>query len=370
MKTNFTNFYTFLFSVAILLATASCSNEQLDLSLDANGSLANRGGPKTTEFDECPFAADEVKLIAGQFTEVGKVTVEEIDGGENYKITFTITNNEYCLTETHLSVVNLKSDFPLSKGGNPKNGKFEYSGSHDCELSVEYIVPTADGPYIAAHAVVNCISDVTTDAYAETLPNEVDVCVTAKGLDAVDSYFNITIGPENDLTGDYDAWCVDQDTSLNDQECFTGDVYSSYETLPDGKFENPQNFGAVNWLINQGFIGTEATPALGNYTFGDIQMAIWNLVDDSVCSECLFIGPYDNDRIDMLVALALENTSFVPACGDEIVIIIVPQDDKQSIFITIPAPCECEETAWGAANGEGCEFPGNNWATYFQYPSN
>ena len=70
----------------------------------------------------------------------------------------------------------------------------------------------------------------------------------------------------------------------------------------------------------------------------------------------------------MLVALALENNSFVPACGDEIVIIIVPQVDKQTIFITIPAPCdECEETAWGAANGEGCEFPGGNWATYFQY---
>lgn len=364
MKIRLTKICTILFGVCILLGTLSCQNESLNSDQDPTSEsnvLAKESTVQMLNWPTCESQpSTEVNLYAGQTILVGTVNVEVV--GDNYEITYNITNDGYCLAETHLSVVDSKENFPINNGGNPVIGAFEYSMPHDCVSSYTYTVPTSRGTYIAAHAVVNCVSDVTSESFATSLPDQVEVCVTSKG--GPNSYFNIDIASGNNLSGSYEAWCADQDATLNDQDCFTGDVYSSYEDLPEGKFEHPENFGAVNWLINQGFIGTEATPALGNYTFGDLQIAIWKLVDDSVCVQCAFTGPYNNDRIDMLVAMALGYNDFVPSCGDDIVIILVPTDHKQSIFITIPAPCgDCEETAFGA----GCGFPGANWFTWFQY---
>ncbi|HEY5689482.1 MAG TPA: hypothetical protein VIS27_14350, partial [Yeosuana sp.] len=57
-------------------------------------------------------------------------------------------------------------------------------------------------------------------------------------------------------------------------------------------------------------------------------------------------------------------------CGDNTILIL---DDgvHQPVIIPFPIECneigDCEETALGAANGEGCNFPGSNWAPYFEY---
>ena len=364
MKITLSRICTILFGVCILLGTYSCQNESLNSDQDPTSEsnvLAKKAAIKAFNWPACDVApAQVVDLYAGQTILVGTVTVEVV--GANYEITYELTNDGYCLSETHLSVVQSKLDFPLNNGGNPVIGAFEYSESHDCISSYTYTVPTSKGTYIAAHAVVNCVTDVTSESFALSLPETADVCVTSKG--GPDAYFTIEIDPENILTGVHEAWCADQDARLDNGHCFTGDVYSSYEDLPAGEFEHPENFGAVNWLFNQGFIGTEASAALGNYTFGDIQIAVWRLIDDSVCVECAFTGPYNNERISMLVAMALENNDFVPTCGDDVVIVIIPTDDSQSILMTIPAPCgECSETAFGA----GCGFPGANWFTWFQY---
>lgn len=364
MKIKFTKICTILFGVCIILGALSCQTEPLnsveDSSADSNV-LAKKSAVRMMNWPACETEpASVVNLYAGQSILVGTVSVEVV--GDNYEITYNITNDGYCLTETHLSVVGAKEDFPLNNGGNPVLGAFEYNMDHDCVSTHTETVPISRGTYIAAHAVVTCITDVTSESFALSLPDEVDVCVTSKGGPV--SYFTIDIDPENMLTGSYNAWCADQDATLDNGHCFTGDVYSSYEDLPAGEFEYPENFGAVNWLMNQDVIGTEASPALGNYTFGDVQIAIWRLIDDSVCVGCEFTGPYNNDRIDMLVAMALDNNDFVPTCGDDVVIVIIPNDDSQSILITIPAPCgECSETAFGA----GCGFPGANWFTWFQY---
>ncbi|TDU34496.1 hypothetical protein BXY82_2821 [Gelidibacter sediminis] len=364
MKIKLTKIYTILFGVSLLFGTfLSCQTEPLDaeqdLSLDSNV-LANKSKVATFKWPACENElSSEVNLYAGQNILVGTVIVEVI--GANYEITYKLTNSGYCLAATHLSVVNDKLDFPMNNGGNPVIGHFEYSENHDCISSYTYTVPTSKGTYIAAHAVVHCVSDVTSDAFAMALPDQVNVCVAAKGVP--NNYYDINIASGTSLSGSYGAWCLDQDARLDNLDCFTGDVYSSYEALPEDKFENPENFGAVNWLMNQGFIGQDSQ-GLGDYTFGDIQIAIWKLVDDSVCVDCEFTGPFNNDRVDILVAMALEHTDFIPSCGDDVIIILVPTDDKQSIFISIPAPCgNCEETAFGA----GCGFPGANWFTWFQY---
>ncbi|GGZ93842.1 hypothetical protein [Algibacter mikhailovii] len=364
MKTNPFNYLKIIFLSLLLIIAYSCETEQVDYDEASLSELDKKAkrieASSVITFDKCDQTYQTTDLLAGQNILVGNISVVIV--GDNYEISYNITNNDYCLTSTHLSVVVNTGDFPMTKKGNPIPGQFEYKENHDCVTSYTYEVPTSKGLFIGAHAVVNCVDDVTSDSFNYSLPNQVNVKVNAKGVP--NSYFNIEIATSNILSGEFDAWCVDQDASLNSNESFIGDVYSSYEPLPVNKFENAQNFGAVNWLMNQNFIGTEASETLGNYTFGDIQIAIWKLVDDSVCVDCDYTGPYNNERIDMLVALALEQTDFVPSCGENVVILLVPTDNKQTIFVTIPAPCgNCSETAWGA----GCDFPGNNWFTYFKY---
>lgn len=348
-----------IYLLLVSLAVYSCENETIDSQDDV---IEKRRG-RSVSFDlsqECS-TNQSTNLYAGQNILVGEVSVE-IEG-DNYVITYSLTNSDYCITETHLSVVETPSDFPLNNGGNPKIGHFEYSNSHDCTNEVSYTVSTLEGAYIAAHAVVNCVSDVSSESFALDLPDQVDVCVTEKGV--YPSYFDVLIADGNSLSGSYEAWCVDTDLHLENGQCFVGDVYSSYETLPGGAFEQTDNFGAVNWLMNQSLIDSEASAELGNYTFGDIQLAIWSLVDDFVCTDCAATGPFNLERVDLLVSMALEHNNFVPSCGENVVIIIIPTNNLQSIFITIPAPCVsgCSETAWG----DGCDFPGNSWATYFHY---
>jgi len=369
MKTKFTNVYTIFCCLAILLASVSCETEQLnlndDLSLDAESSLLKKGNAKTSPVfgEDCDFeynADTGVTLWAGQFTDVGDVTVT--DDGTNYTITYNITEPGWCITETHLSVVNNPSDFPLSGGGNPKNGHFEYSGSHDCESSVEYLVPMDRGQYIAAHAVVVCksSSDEFT-ANIESLPMTLPVCVTDKGDG--DSYFDINIGGDSFLAGDYNAWCIDLYKNLANGECFDANVFSLYdENLPE-VVKIPGNIGAVNWIVNQDFISQ-------GYTFGEIQWAIWELLETNNDVDFCCLGTWDEKNGNDIVEMAKDHKDFEPSCGELLGIAILPtEDDIQPVMITIPIPCDydCEETAWGAANGEGCEFPGNNWATYFTY---
>jgi hypothetical protein len=177
------------------------------------------------------------------------------------------------------------------------------------------------------------------------LPTTVDFCVTDKGTDV--SYFDINI-TAGDLTGAFSAWCADQDASLNNGDCVTADVHSSYEDIvASNVIEFPENLPAVNWLINQNYLG-QISGTGEAYTMGDIQRAIWALLDDSTCVVCEFLPDFDDARRDELVALALENTDFVPVEGDLIGIILKPQDGSQTIIVFIPVECKPEVTG-------GCE---------------
>jgi len=391
MKTKFTNVYTIFCCLAVLLASVSCETEQLNLNdellLDSESSLLKKDNAKTPEFEFCNFTANEVKLIAGQFTEVGEVTVEE--DGDNYKITYMITVDGYCISETHLSVVSDPSDFPLSGGGNPKNGHFEYSDSHDCVSSVEYLVPKGDGPYIAAHAVVNCVTDTTSENnFGLNLPDEVSFCVTNKAPDTENGYFVINIADGNSLSGELlDAWCVDYESSLKDGECVdVAKVFSTYENIPNDAFVNNGPFDVqgindeINYIINYDFVGKPYLDTDETFIMGDVQLALWSLIEGNSAEQLYnwmdepeILGDISLDRVTEIINMAIQNNGYVPGCDGKVAIILIPQDGKQPVIIPRDLFCntgDCEETAWGAANGEGCEFPGNNWATYFQYGPN
>jgi len=327
-------------------------------SVDAKSKVAKNSNSVAFDYSQ-DCAKSEAILYAGQTMEVGKLTVTE-EGG-NYIITYEITNSDWCITSTHLSVVNTPEDFPMTPNGNPKNGNFEYNDSYDCVKTVTYEVPTSKGPYIAAHADVECVTN-SPETITANLPETVEFCTVNQGPDA---YLNITIA-EGGLAGSYGAWCIDNDSPIRLNNCYTANVYSLNDELPEGAFEYPENFGLVNWLLNQTIVG-ELSPSTGTaYTYGDLQFAIWKLLDDiedEDCEECS-LGGFTPAHVDELVALALENGSdFTAECGDVTGVILI-SEGVQPLIIPTPLNCSpCDETAWA----DGCDFPGGNWATYFEF---
>lgn len=334
---------------------ASCEVEKIDDSYSIEGT-DGKGKIKVAQAfswanpAECSFS--QTNLIAGQNTVVGTVTVTS--DGTNYTITYNVDAG-YCLTETHLSIVDDPNNFPMTNSGNPKNGKFEYSNYYDCGSSEPFTVPVSKGSYIAAHGVVNCKSESLEDIEAN-FPTIAEFCTSTQGPSA---YLNISVS-NGSISGNYGAWCIDDDLGIALETCYENvGVFASTETLPD-VFEYPENFDKVNWLLNQGYVSS-------GYTYGDLQFAIWKLLDDVRADECLDcnLGDWDIDRAEGLVQLAMDNgNDFIPDCGEYVGIILIPDGDVQPLIIPYPIECNnCEETVWA----KGCDFPGNNWAMYFHY---
>jgi hypothetical protein len=300
----------------------------------------------------------------------------------NLYIEYVVTEPGWCLVQTHLHAATSPGEIPQTKKGNPKVGQFEYSSEYPfepCEQSpAPYVIPLGDWAAgeklsIAAHAKVQTIvgweSDL--DGFEAALPDQVTMRVVHPGGD---SYFNVTITNGGDLNGTYDDWCVDTDHTISPNRNYTADVYSSYETLPDGLVEYPENLDLINWIINQNFVGQPSVCG-GNYTYGDVQRAIWELIEDEQSNSGL--GSWSQCRVDEIVnAAQLNGGSFEPGCGDVVAVILVPVDGSQLTiaqvtFADVDVPCipiYRDETAWGGDYfDEPLEFPGDSWAMYFEY---
>ncbi|MFS4481974.1 thioester domain-containing protein [Hyunsoonleella sp. 2307UL5-6] len=188
------------------------------------------------------------------------------------------------------------------------------------------------------------------EALEASLPESVSIQTTANPGN--DAYFDFDILDTNLAATDLAGWCVDVDLDLGVEGPLDFDVYSSYGDLPADKFEMPENFDKVNWIMNQDFIGKESATG-GPFTFGHVQWAIWELIDDRNCALCTFItnptGEWildrDNNRAKgrEIVEAALANgEGFIPSAGQKVAIILVPEG-KQSIFYTVEVPAEEEE---------------------------
>lgn len=188
------------------------------------------------------------------------------------------------------------------------------------------------------------------------------------------SYFpEVTITGGTFLDGVYSGWCVDTDHNIFQNTPYTVEVYSSYETI-DGLVENPENIDLVNWILNQGYVGQNVQDAFpetfctGTITYGDVQRAIWALIEDGQATSGL--GPWSQCRVDEILAAAYAyGEGYEPGCGDIVAIILAPVNGTQVIIAQVVIAeltilCETvEETAWG----DGEDFPGKNWAMYFPY---
>ena len=189
----------------------------------------------------------------------------------------------------------------------------------------------------------DCEVDLTPD-----LPGTVYACADAKPGSV--AYFDLSIA-EGPLAGNHAAWCVDVENTLNAGDCFDADVYSSYGTLPAGAVDNPDNFDLINWILNQDFVGKNSDGGVGDpYTIGDVQWAMWELIDDDNCVACTYLTPYDEVRASEIVDLAEANgEGYEPGAGDVLAVVLVPQTGEQVVIISYPLECEPEggcETAF------------------------
>lgn len=361
---------TFILLAIMLVGVYSCESESIDSSIDIEKRRPNGNDTNRIDFDlsqDCSTNAT-TNLYAGQNILVGEVTVGVV--GDNYVITYKLTNNGFCITETHLSVVNEPGDFPISGGGNPKNGHFEYSNSHECVSSYSYEVPVSKGPYIAAHAVVNCVESYDETEFEASLPETLDFCIrTGREVDDARGYFRLNVD-EGELAGTYWAWCADMDKAIEAEggdDCYVGFNVLSLSDNLSSIISQTDNIDNALWLINN----VDSLLDSGDYLYGHVQWAFWQLLNEQDCDGCndnlkLPDGDY-KDKGMQIVNLALANgDDYMPDCADKSIIFLDNGVD-QPLIVPVTINCEnagdCEETAWA----DGCDFPGNNWATYFKY---
>ncbi|MDX9930335.1 MAG: thioester domain-containing protein [Bacteroidales bacterium] len=319
-------------------------------------------------------------LLAGKNTRVGVVRVTT--DGEYLTVKYEIEGGGWLISETHLSVTASLAEVPAGTDLNPKTGLFEYKTNHDPYVSsYTYSGIPVNGNkqlYILAHAVVERVTGWQTnlEQVSIILPDYVNMSVSYPYTGA-SSYFTTTVTNGGILDGTYDGWCVDAGNTIYTGTSYLAEVISSYdETCLEGIVDNPANMDKVNWVMNQGFVGTPSLSE-GDFTYGDVQLAIWALIDNG--TSLSGVGPYSQARVDEILALAEDGgNEFIPECGQKLAIVLRPVDATgnpvaaqitiaQVTIITFPTVCvpltAGDETAWAA----GYDFGGSNWAKYFIY---
>jgi hypothetical protein len=356
------------------------------ISCEKNSDYATTGSGKIKKNDlnmisyvSQPACGGELcaDLFAGRDIKVGEVIVTL--NGSYIKVKYVVKDG-WAIAETHLSVTNSLEEVPTANGGNPRTGLFNHHSRHEPAVTgyVYDNIPVDDigEIYILAHAEVKPVLHWKTDLEAfnislpETVVMKIDYPVWGSA-----SYLKTTITEGGLLNGTYNSWCIDADNVIYNNTDYLVKVISSYdpEFINQDLVEKPQNMAMVNWIINQNFPGKTA-PDLSVYTYGDVQRAIWELLDDDISESGL--GSWSQERVrSIITAAATGGSGFMPQCGEQIAVILSPVDiikpfqitATQIILTEFPSACQpvCgkSETAWAA----GYDFGGSNWAKYFTF---
>jgi hypothetical protein len=222
---------------------------------------------------------------------------------------------------------------------------------------------TWDGTSLYIPAGVTAICDYTAapsggpglNNFAAALPDQVQFKVQYP-YGGGDAYFpTVTIAGGTVLDGTYDGWCVDTDHTIGNNTWYNANVYSSYEDMT-GLVYYPENMDKVNWILNQGFVYQPSPGCSGSYTYGDVQRAIWTLVEDNLSTSGL--GSWLQCRVNEILAAANANgEGFVPDCNDYIAVVLEPVTGHQVIAVTqvtlieVGLECPAENTATATLNG-------------------
>lgn len=302
-------------------------------------------------------------LIAGQFSEVGTVTVST--DGNNLTVKYEITENNWYITETHLYV-------GIQPPSSSAPGKFPYQHPNLSNVSTDtYTIPISTGTtyYIAAHAVVyNELSKqivgwdcLTVDRLNTLLPASGNIMV--QRITYPVNYFDVTITNSGNLDGNYAGWCLDRHHGILQNTTLDTNLFSSYETLPDylitGEFPTisyPENMDLVNWVINHN----------DGYTISETQNVIWKLLN-------MYEYRYHTLTVheQVLYDESLTHNGFIPDINaGEVPTFIAQPLYPGLIYQSILVELEClpvyqndSETAWA----QGVIGFKTGWGSYFTY---
>ncbi len=366
----------FLLFISSLVILSACNKDDSIQIVPSNYDLGEPG-------DTCIIITKMISNGALYDTlcigsEFGKITV--VKGSKFITVTYDVTSPGWLFQETQL-YIGPEPDIPAS-GGNPVPGAFPYKSDHIPGVtSYTYgPIPAPDSNYVvAAHAdVIFELDPTSVDSLCGYLPETVYFIFTGKGPD---SYLNINVLKGDWLNGTYQGWCINREHTISDGYIYQdADVYCSYEPLPDSLVDHPENIDLINWIINNVSAG-QASACDGNYTWGDIQRAIWELIDDDN-TNIIGIGEWSQCRADEIVAKALANgEGYEPGCEDYLGVILAAED-VQTVLISVPFPCNISFTGggWGyGQNGEYCDpegadgisfsdseyYGGSMWGWYF-----
>ncbi len=155
------------------------------------------------------------------------------------------------------------------------------------------------------------------------------------------SYFTVNVTDVGALNGTFAGWCGDWNTHIEDGINYNAKFWSSLApNVPTDVVNHPEYLDEVNWLINQNFVGKPAPNNLGVFTLGDMQLAIWSMVDDEFDSST--VGEFSQARVDYLVARAKKDgAGYEPGCRKLVGIILIPTDPTdghhtQNTIILVP----------------------------------
>jgi hypothetical protein len=401
------------FAVAALISFATGAAADPN-TFDANGNLCLIGTENNTQEIGTPMelwvepdlnCCTEKKLA-------GLVTFNTDDGtSDNGTVIINLTDVDndgfpdmypYVATAVHIHFADTLNGIPHYNTGDPRLARFEYT-IDDLDL-FEYIVEI-DNPFQSEIVIpvdfqaVGAIhlkvekdySDV--EELADWLPDGLVDMRASYPHGGDPSYLELTLSGAGLLDGVYESWCVDVDKGIQDNMTYTAYLYSSYEDLTGLEFEHPENFDKVNYLLNNFYVGVEVMPLAEScsaitscgavvqeeaLTYGDIEVAIWTLIEDTIPDDLYntaALGPWSQDRVNAILCDVNANgENYIPGCYEETVFIVAPTDGNtqlitgQTQISTLGIPCEtvCSSNAWGDGfSGE--EFDGTLWGTYFNY---
>jgi hypothetical protein len=339
-------------------------------------------------------------LWAAQDEWVGTVEICADTVNSVLSVTFDVSGSGLCLHETHVYANTGDPSAPPPQGA-PGRFPFKHEGisAGGCEAVDAYMIDgfalgCDETAALAAHAVV-CAPAAELDLRHFVDLVEIEAGAAGRVMTRVShrdgaSALDVEILDGEAFTGLHDGWFIDLDRAFSPRTVYSAVPVSSYVMDESGTaiinpaaaelVEYPDNLDAVNWLINQQYPGRSSMCG-GSFTEGDVQRAIWELVEDEQSTEG--IGSWSRCRVREIVSAATDyGRGYVPGCDGSMVVILNPVDAMgQNVARIAIAEIElselevlCDtslrgcETAWGQALGGDIPFPrGGGWGSYFEY---
>jgi hypothetical protein len=316
-------------------------------------------------------------------------------------VTLDISSTGLCFDETH---VYADRDNPITPPDKGAPGRFPFKhedlSANECIQTDPYVITDFDLvcdeiASLAAHAVV---CEPSTEADWGQLLDLVDrsagmsgQVMTRVSLHDNGTSLDVEILDGGGLSGVHAGWFADLDRKMSLRTVYFAEIVSTLSIGHDGSIvpnpsaakliEYPDNLSSVNWVINQGFPGRNSTCG-GTFTDGDVQRAIWELLEDDQPTDGL--QTWDQCRVNEIVAAATQQGyGYIPGCDDSVAVILNPVGHRgeniariaiaeidlgtTSIGCQRRSPGDCE-TAWAQSLGGDIPFPrGGGWGSYFEY---